>query len=293
MFARARIYARAARLFSLPLSVLPVLVAFAAAGRPESWHVDRLVATVLGVGLFGAAGNLLNDYFDYVQGVDRRLERDAGRPGRMLLRGQIAPRQVLRAALACVLLAGAPLAYLTWAAGPAAIAFAALAVVGLYAYTGPPLTLKYRALGEPLIFVLFGPALMAGAGFVQVGRIDTTVLLASVPIGLATTAVLFGNNVRDADEDRQAGIRTLAHAAGRRAGGLYVALVLSAAGLPAGLALLGGLPTGLLLCPLSLLWVARPVRAAWARRRMSDIDVRTARFSAVLAAMILAAFLAR
>jgi 1,4-dihydroxy-2-naphthoate octaprenyltransferase len=289
--ARIRKYAAAARLFSLPLSLLPVAVAFAAADPPGLWHWDRLAANVLGVALLSAAGNLLNDYFDYVQRVDRKLAQDAGRPGRMLLRGEITKREVLGEAVACLCLAAAPAAYLTWRCGPAVVAFAAFAAAGLYAYTGPPFKLKYRALGEPLIFVLFGPALMAAVAFTQTGRVEVNVLLVAVPIGLATTAVLLGNNIRDAEEDRQAGIRTLAHVAGRRAGAVYVGLVLAAAALPCALAA-AGLPPGLVLCPLSLLWVRRAAAAVWRGRRLADIDVRTARFSAALAAIILAALLA-
>ena len=37
------------------------------------------------------------------------------------------------------------------------------------------------------------------------------VLLLSVPVGIATTAVLLGNNIRDSEEDRAAAITTLAH----------------------------------------------------------------------------------
>ena len=72
-------WARALRAFSFPLSVLPVFVATAAVLPPGEWRWDVLIASVAGVVLLHAAGNLLNDYFDFGAGVDRNVEGDEGR----------------------------------------------------------------------------------------------------------------------------------------------------------------------------------------------------------------------
>ena len=86
---------RALRAFSLPVSVLPVLVATAAVRPPAQWDWPILFASMLGVALLHCAGNLLNDYFDFRSGVDRKVEGDEGRPGRLLVRGQLRPKDIL------------------------------------------------------------------------------------------------------------------------------------------------------------------------------------------------------
>ncbi|MDP6381344.1 MAG: UbiA family prenyltransferase, partial [Phycisphaerae bacterium] len=81
------------------------MVATAAAIPAAQWHWEVLVASVLGVVLLHAAGNLLNDYFDFRSGVDRKVEGDEGRPGRVLVRGELAPKEVLLEAIVCLMLA--------------------------------------------------------------------------------------------------------------------------------------------------------------------------------------------
>lgn len=286
------VYLRAARLFSLPLSLLPVWVAFAIVDTPGHWYWSRLVAVLLGVTLLHITGNLLNDYFDFLQNVDRKMDESPQRPGRLLLRGEITPHQVFTEAIVCLVIGIAPLVYLLFQCGWGVFLFATIAALGLYSYTGPPLTLKYRAMGEPLIFLLFGPVLMLGAGFVQTGRLEGNILLLSLPVGLANTAVLLGNNLRDRQEDRQAGIRTLPILLGEKGSGVFMGLVALAALLPAVFVfILPNLPMGLLFCPMSLIAAFTPLKAVTQRRPSPDIDLKIAQFSTLLSGIILGAFL--
>lgn len=279
----------AVRAFSLPVSVLPVLIAVAV--RPlGQWNWNVLIVSVLGVALLHAAGNLLNDYFDFHSGVDRKLEGDEARPGRLLVRGELRPKDVLGQAIVCLLLTIPAGVYLIWLCGPGLLWFALAGILALYAYTGPPLKLKYRALGELLIFLAFGPILMLGAAYAQTGRLEATVLLISIPIGLLTTAILVGNNFRDLEEDQAAGIKTLAHFAdGRLVRCLYVVLVTSCVLILAILALVRVAPRLVVLAPVLLVFLWKPLACIWRNERLADIDARTARFETVLLVLILLA----
>ena len=283
---------RALRAFSFPVSVLPVLVATAIVRPPGQWHWDILIASMLGAALLHAAGNLFNDYFDFLAGVDRKLTDDENRPGRFLVRGELKPKDVLAEALICLLLALPVGLYLIWHCGLGILWFAGAAGFGLYCYTGPPLKLKYRALGELLIFLVFGPLLMLGASFAQTGSLHWKVLLLSIPVGLATTAILAANNIRDHEEDQVAGIRTLAQIAGGRGlRWLYVLLVL---GCVLGLAILAIFEIGpdmLVFTPLLLVLLAKPLSCVWQSKRLADIDARTARFESVLLVFLLVSLL--
>lgn len=274
--------ARALRAFSFPLTVLPVVVATAAVRPFAEWDRGVLISSAVCVMLLNAAGNLLNDYFDYRSGVDRRLEGDEARPGRFLVRGELAPGDVLTEALVCLLLAAPLAAYLLRKCGPGLLWFGVPGVLAAYAYTGPPLHLKYRALGELLIFIVLGPVLMAGAGYAQAGRCPVALLLLSVPVGLVTTGVLLGNNMRDGNEDAAAGIRTLAHMLGLRGvRAVYAVSLLAPPLMVTGMAAAGMVPAGALACSVSLLPACLVLRRALVAHRVPDIDARTARFALV------------
>ncbi len=285
---------RALRAFSLPVSVLPVLVATAAVRPPAQWDWPILFASMLGVALLHCAGNLLNDYFDFRSGVDRKVEGDEGRPGRLLVRGQLRAKDILAEAVVC-LLAVLPIGlYLLWRCGPGLLWFAGAALVGLYCYTGPPLKLKYRALGEPLIFLVFGPILMLGAGYAQTAKLEWMALLLSIPVGLATTAILAANNIRDQEEDHVAGIRTLAQVVGIRAlRWFYILLVVGCVFSLAGLGIVKVAPGLLVFAPVLLILLAKPLACVWHKQRLVDIDARTAQFESVVLLFLLIALLLR
>jgi 1,4-dihydroxy-2-naphthoate octaprenyltransferase len=265
------------RAFSFPLSALPVLVATAAVRPIAQWRWDVLAASVLGAVLLHAAGNLLNDYFDFRSGVDRKTEGDEGR---LLIRGEMAPRAVVIEAVVCLVLIAPVAAYLLAKSGPGLLWFAFAAMVGLYAYTGPPFRFKYRAMGEVLIFLAFGPFFVTGVAYVQAGHWDWLALLLSVPVGILTTAVLLGNNIRDLDEDEAAGIETLVHKPGGRAARLvYAGCVLLPPLCVAGLVAAGMVGVAGLLCLLSIVPAYRLVRQVYGSGRIPDIpdmDARTA-----------------
>ena len=273
---------RALRLFSLVLSLLPIVVATAAARPFSEWRWDVLVALFLVVGLLHAAANLFNDYFDFLSGVDWKADGDDGRPGRVLVRGELTPRAVFIEGVACLALAAGATEYLAWESGWIVACFVGAGMFALYAYTGPPFQLKYRALGEPVIFLVFGPLLVTCAAYAQTGRWDLSILLLSVPIGVATTAVLLGNNIRDEDEDGAAGIRTLVHAVGPKAAkAVYVFGVLGPPLGVAGLVFAGVLPAAALFCLASLVPAGLVVRKVLKADRVPNIDALTVLWEAV------------
>jgi len=280
----------ALRAFSFPLSLLPVIAATASARPMTEWDWAVLGGSLGLVMFLHAAGNLLNDCFDYAQGVDRPAGNDRGRGG-VLSRGELSVSDVAYQAVVCALLGASAGAYLVVKRGPGVLWFAVPGMLALYAYTGPPFRLKHRALGEFVIFVTFGPALMLGAAYAQTGELEWKVGLLSVPVGFATTAVLAGNNLRDFEEDRQAGLRTLAHSLGRRGAGAMYAMLMAGSALGIGAIGATGLgPRLLMLVPVFLPLHLRVMLQAARGKVRSDIDARAARFESVLLAVAIAAY---
>ena len=109
---------------------------------------------------------------------------------------------------------------------------ALVAGIGLLVRTGLPLlyigiggaactllypALKYRALGDVVIFVAYALLPMLGTAYVATGVMDWTTMWAGVPVGLITVAILHANNTRDITTDVRADIRTLAMTVGAQA----------------------------------------------------------------------------
>jgi 1,4-dihydroxy-2-naphthoate octaprenyltransferase len=83
-------------------------------------------------------------------------------------------------------------------------------------YVAPPLKLKHRGLGEPGVFVVWGPLMIGGTYFVTTGELPGWVWLASLPYAALVTTVLIGKHVDKLEADSAKGIRTLPVLLGRQ-----------------------------------------------------------------------------
>jgi 1,4-dihydroxy-2-naphthoate octaprenyltransferase len=220
---------RATRAYSLPASVVPVILgtvlAFRGyAGLGES-HFNAAVfaVTLVGAVLAHFAANVLNDYFDFIKGVDTRPEHGSG----VLTRGEMTTRQSLAFAGALLASAAACGAVLLRRDGRAVIP---LAIGGLACAVLYPAVLKKFGLGDLLIILAFGIGITLGSYAVQAGGLTAgqcaLVALYSVPVCLLVDAILHANNLRDASDDRAAHVRTLATLLGQQRGRMLQAILL-------------------------------------------------------------------
>src|SRR5262249_43701322 len=134
--------------------------------------------TAFGLALVGmvvahAANNMINDYFDTTGGVDTQEYTRALYAPHPLLSGLISKRGLAAAIAACNVIALAILATLTAWRGPAVVAFALAGLFVSVFYVAPPLRLKHHGLGEPGVFVVWGPLMIGGTYFVTTGTIPS------------------------------------------------------------------------------------------------------------------------
>jgi 1,4-dihydroxy-2-naphthoate octaprenyltransferase len=217
------IWVAAARPRTLPAAIAPVLVGTAAAA-PHAALVPALAA-LAGALAIQIGANFANDAFDGERGVDGA---DRLGPRRAVGAGLVSARAMKRAALAAFAVAALPGVYLTIHAGWPIPAIGIASILAALAYTGGP-RLGYRGLGDVFVFAFFGIAAVCGTTYVQTGAVPVASVLAAVPVGALTTAILVVNNIRDRAGDARAGKRTLAVRLGRRAAIVeYAALVLVA-----------------------------------------------------------------
>ena len=70
--------------------------------------------------------------------------------------------------------------------------------------------LKYHALGDLDIFIIFGVLTVLGTTYALTGSYQPQALILSLPIGIITVSVLHANNTYDSITDKEAGIKTFA-----------------------------------------------------------------------------------
>jgi 1,4-dihydroxy-2-naphthoate octaprenyltransferase len=100
--------------------------------------------------------------------------------------------------------------YLAWLGGWIVIILGAAAIISAIVYTGGPFPIGYHGMGDIFVFLFFGLAAVAGTFYIQAGFVSPAVWWMSIPPGLIITAILVVNNLRDLENDRKAGKRTLA-----------------------------------------------------------------------------------
>ena len=176
------------RYWSFPVSTMPIVVTFAylfaegklpAGGAP--WAI--LALSLLGVVLLHSAGNLLSDWFDYRSGVDN-AEAFAVRN---LVFGMFKPNEYLILSVALFVL-GSVLGLAVVAlsgVGVLLVGAIALLLTALYSF------LKYHALGDADIFVIFGVLTVIGLAYAVTGSWCSEALVLSLPM------VVYGAALRE------------------------------------------------------------------------------------------------
>ena len=225
-----RLWYRATRPFSFTASLIPVLVGSFLAFEREV-HVVRFGLALAGAVLIHAGTNLVNDYFDHVKGADG--PHSLG-PSGVIQRELLSPRAVLLGGIACFVAGSAVGLVLVGMTGTALLWLGLASVAAGFFYTAAPVSLAYVGLGEVTVFLFMGPVIVMGAYYVQVEEWSRTAFLVSLPVAFLVTGILHANNMRDIEDDRRTGKRTIATIIGRRwanyeyyvlIGGAYVALV--------------------------------------------------------------------
>jgi 1,4-dihydroxy-2-naphthoate polyprenyltransferase len=249
----------AARPKTLPAAVAPVVIGTAIAftdgkGHPLSALLAAICALLIQIGT-----NYANDYFDYVKGTDAPSRLG---PTRATAAGWVTPQAMKRAfflVFGLAALAGIPL--LIRGGWPALLIGFSCIAAGIL-YTGGPFPLGYNGLGDLFVFVFFGLVAVGGTYYVQALEFNSTVLLAGVAPGLLSTAILTVNNLRDVENDRIAGKRTVPVLFGVAFGrGEYLFCVLIACiGTPLLLATLRLAPLLVMVASASLLFSITPLR---------------------------------
>lgn len=199
---------QAARPKTLGAAVAPVAV-----GTVLGWKVGGgfslplLIATLGSCLCIQIATNFFNDALDHLKGAD--TAKRIG-PRRITASGASSARTTMNAGWFLMIAAVGFALPLVLARGPAILLIGIPSLYFAYGYTGGPVPLAYRGLGELFVILFFGLVAVSGSAFVQCGEWLALALVAGVQIGCLSTVLIAINNLRDIDEDRRSKKRTLA-----------------------------------------------------------------------------------
>ncbi len=189
-----------------------------AAAIADSPNYFNFALAVIGLVLAHAANNMINDYFDMEGGVDTDEYTRAQYAPHPVLAGLISKRGLLSAILVVNLIDAAIMVYFLLTVGWPALVFALAGLFISVFYVAPPIKLKHIGLGEPGVFLVWGPLMIGGTYYVTAGALPPAgVWLACIPYALVVTTVLFGKHIDKREVDREKGIRTLPVILGERA----------------------------------------------------------------------------
>ena len=205
---------QAARPKTLGAAVAPVAVGTVIGWKiGGTFHAGLALATLGSCIALQVATNWFNDALDFIKGGDTAARIG---PERITASGVVSARAVMTAAVLMLVVAAALSAPLFLARGWPILAIGIPSLYFCYGYTGGPMPLAYRGLGELFVILFFGLVAVTGSAFVQSGRWLPEALVAGLQIGCLSTVLIAVNNLRDIDEDRRTGKRTLAARLGIR-----------------------------------------------------------------------------
>ncbi|KAK8971516.1 hypothetical protein KSP40_PGU021337 [Platanthera guangdongensis] len=201
---------RAIKLPIYSVTLVPLTVSSAAAYHQTGLFSARcylllLLASVLIITWL----NLSNDVYDYDTGVDQNKKESVV--------NMIGSRTEAHSAAILALVFG--FMGIIWAFTEAEdirfILLVTSAILWGYIYQCPPFRLSYHGLGEPLCFASFGPFATTAFYFSQSSKnapssmpslsLNSTILCASVLVGLTTTFILFCRHFHQIDGDKAVG----------------------------------------------------------------------------------------
>ena len=217
----------AARPKTLGAAIAPVAVGWALAAKVAGKADTKLALCTLGSCMaLQVATNFFNDALDSLTGADTRARIG---PRRITASGRASPAAVQFAAWAMLALAALLALPLLQLRGAPILAIGLPSLYFCFGYTGGPVPLAYRGLGELFVILFFGLVAVTGTVFVLTGEWLEYGLVAGIQIGCLSTVLIAINNLRDAAEDALTGKRTLAVRFGTRFARAEIVLLILAA----------------------------------------------------------------
>lgn len=204
------------RFRTLLLAVAGVTLGTGLAIHTGSFSLSTLILALLLAVSIQVLSNLANDLGDFQKGTDTTGNRQG--PTRAVQSGNITPKEMKRAIIiniALVLIIGLVLVFTSITSFNSLslyilIGLGLISILAALFYTLGNNAYGYSGWGDIFAFFFFGPVAVIGTFFLHTNQFNTQPLLPAIGLGLISTMILNVNNMRDIDNDKASGKRTVA-----------------------------------------------------------------------------------
>ena len=172
------------------------------------------ILAVIASPILQAGGNMMSDYYDYKNNVDRKETYGSSR---MLVNKQFEPREVYWFSISMMVIGNIIGIYLLLNTSWHLLWIGLAGIIGSYFY----FFMKYRALGDLNIFIIYGQLISLGTYLVMTNTLSWKMLLVAAAPGFLIVNVLHANNTRDIKHDGVAKIKTAAMLLGIKGSIIY------------------------------------------------------------------------
>lgn len=211
-YSKFEIWMLASRPKTLWASISPVIIGTAMAFQAGKGDWGSAIVVLFAAVMIQIGTNFANDYLDFTKGTDTS---DRLGPIRVTQAGLVSPTTMSTATGVAFSLAFIAGIYLVYRGGwPIAVVGVTSILFGIL-YTAGPLPLGYNGLGEIFVLIFFGPVAVAGTYYVQAQEFSWSTVISGIAPGLFSVAILTVNNLRDIENDRASGKKTLPVRLGR------------------------------------------------------------------------------
>jgi len=236
-----------------PSSIIPVCLG-TALSCANSVPIDPavLLFTLCTAVLLQSAVNTLNDYVDFVSGLDTE-ENCPDDTDAALVYECSSPKAALALGMLFLLLAAVFGAALIANCGTAMIVYGAVALGAIVLYTVPVFSFGRLPLGELLSGGVMGGVLTCAAYHAQAGNFSPSLVYLCLPMVIMIGCIMLVNNTSDIEKDIVGGRRTLPVCVGRKASQIILKTAVIASVLCSAVFVCVYYPSGTLLLPVMII----------------------------------------
>lgn len=196
----------AIRAKTLTAGLAPVIVGFTFALSDGFFNWRILTMIVIATLAIQIATNLVNDYSDFVRGIDDKTR--VGFP-KVLVEGTVSLHAMRKAIFLIFAIAGLASTYLILKGGWPIAVIALSSIFFAITYSAGPFPLSSSGLADLVELIYFGPVATAGTYFLLTHKAPLVVILGGFIPGFLSLAILTIDNLRDFETDKAKGKTTL------------------------------------------------------------------------------------
>ncbi len=192
---------------TLTAAIVPIVSATALAQHHfQQWKISIFVFSLLSALFIQIGTNLVNDAIDFKKGTDRE---DRIGPRRVTQSGIFTFRNVFWTGaffFFLAILCGIPLVII---GGWPILLIGVISIFLGYFYTIGPYSLSYQGWGDLFVIFFFGLIAVIGVYYLHTETFSNAAVIMGLQIGFLATVLIAVNNLRDIEQDRRSGKKTI------------------------------------------------------------------------------------